>query len=272
MANHRWCPVPASQRSLQLTDAYRARLLAARDRIERYTDQRWRALMPADLDGQTWVEGVAVVLTAAQREAVRATAGYLNAYLASELGQRGRLVLIDSRRYAGFSRDGRPLRESLQSPIFGAKAALKDGRGLVEALQAGLARALRAVALDTDQAARFALLDAIEADDRLTGWRRAVSGTCGACLGASEDERHFAIHPGCQCIPEPVVRDAPDRFPRLTGLALFESMTPEHQDEALGPDTAELVRSGEVPLHRLVKRDRLETEPDFISQRPLEAL
>lgn len=264
--------MPANPRSLRATELYRDRLLAIRSRVERDAERRWRDLMPQDLDGDAWIAATAASVAGAQTEAIRATAGYVAAFLSLELGRRVQAPPLDTRLYAGLSRDGRPLEEALQSPLVGTKVALKDGQELSDALDVGLQRARRATAFNVDQAARQALLDTIDADPRFDGWQRAVRGTCGACLAAAsgpDGGLRFEVHDGCQCVSEPIVSGASDRFPRPTGPELFAAMPTERQDEILGADTAEAVRTGAVALHELKKRSPMETETDWITQAPL---
>jgi len=263
--------VPRSSRSPQLTDAYRARLASIRQRTEQAAQRDWPTI--DRLDTTAWAGRAAAVLAGAQTEAVRATAGFLTAYLSTELGRRVRAVMIDSRAYAGLSRDGRPLTESLQSPLIAVRAALKDGKPPPEALQAGLVRARRMVEMDLMHAARRSLLDAIDADDRITGWQRATAGTCGACMALSGTSGvQFAVHPGCQCVPAPTVRGVRNLVPILTGIEIFRRMSREEQDEQFGPEKAEALRAGEITLDELVSRSPLATDqPDFITEKPLDA-
>lgn len=262
--------MPRSTRSLRLTDAYRARLASIRQQADSRARREWPTI--DRLDGTRWADRAAQVVAAAQTEAVRATAGYLTAYLSSELGRRVPTVRIDSRAYVGVSRDGRPLTEALQSPLIGVRAALKEQRPPEEALRFGLTRAARMVETDVMHAQRTALLDTIEADDRIEGWQRATSGTCGACMALSATSGpHFEAHPGCQCQPQPVVRGVPNRVALPLGAELFRRMTTEEQDAQFGPDKAEALRTGEIELAALVQRNRLRTgDTDFITERPLE--
>lgn len=270
--------MPSSERSLRITDAYRSQLVAIRIRAERVVEGAWWQVSLADLEAtaENFLGAASTAVADAQLRATRLTAGYLTAFVSSELGRRVPLVSVDARAYAGRARDGRPLAEAYDTARIGTLVALRDGRPNDEALNAGRARALLATGLDVMQAARQSLQDALIAHPRVEGYRRAVSGTCGACVAASEGVHPtgstFHVHPGCQCVPEPVVSGVPDRVPRLTGPALFASMSTVEQDDALGAETAELVRSGEVALGDLVQRNRLANEPDFITQAPLRAL
>jgi hypothetical protein len=260
--------MPQNARSLQLTDAYRTRLLAIGDRAEREARRRWPTI--EQLDGTDWPERTAAELTLAQRQAIRLTAGYLGAFIRSE-GGRGTVPAIDSRRYAGLSRDGRPLSDALLSPIIGVRAKLKAGEPPIAALAFGLQRATRTVGFEAVQAARDALQDAVRDDDRLSGWERAVAGTCAACMALSGSSGpRFEVHPSCQCVPQPTVTGAANRFPLPTGAALFSSLPKAEQDAAVGPEAAAAVREG-ADLKDFVGHSRLQSDtPDFITQRPVE--
>lgn len=70
----------------------------------------------------------------------------------------------------------------------------------------------------------------------------------------------------------PPLPDVPaEPFPRPSGEQMFRGMTREQQDKLLGPEAAELVRQG-VPFDSLVKHSPMETEEDWITQRPLSEL
>lgn len=263
-----------SRRSLQLTTRYQQRLDTLRQSLERRTRRQWPTLDGlADAD---WLDRTAAVLAQAQREAVRASAGYLSAYLTSELGRRTQGPRLDSRDYVGLSRDGRVLRESLQSPIIGARAKLKEGASPQEAMRFGLDRAVRQIGVDFDHAHRAALLDGIAADDRFDGWRRAIRGTCGACAAVAGKLEHglsFSVHPGCKCVSEPNVAGLTDQFPRLSGAEVFAQKSTEELDEAVGPATAALLREGRIELADLVEHEELDSDqPGFITQKPIDRL
>jgi hypothetical protein len=265
--------MPANRRSLQVTNSYRQRLDAIRERIRRLSAERWPTI--EELDTSDWADRTAAAVAQAQTEAVRVTSGYLSAYLTSELGKRTSGPTILSRSYAGKSRDGRSLTDAFQSPLIGVRAALAQGKTPPEALRYGFDRARRMVGVDFDAAHRTALLDAIKADERFKGWRRVTTGTCGACAdlaGELNDEIRFEVHPGCGCVSQPVVKGLPETVAVLTGVEIFASKTEAEQDEMLGPEAAELVREGKVQLSDLVKRSSLDEAPDFITQRPVSEL
>jgi hypothetical protein len=264
--------MPQSPRSLRLTDAYRQRVIATRERLQTQAQRTWPTI--DTLDGTDWVDRMAAALTQAQTEAVRVSSAYLSAFIASETGKRGR-VSIDSRNYAGKSRDGRPLAESLRSPLVGTLKGLKDGLGASESLALGLHRAVRMVGVDYDNAHHTALMDTIASDDRFDGWSRSLSGTCGACASVASGVSHglhFPVHPGCQCVASPIVKGAANTFPVPTGVEIFNEKSKQEQDEMLGPDSAALVRAGIITLDDLKGESELDTEPNFITQKPLSAV
>ena len=262
-----------NRRSLALTEAYRERLFSLRDALEVSAERLWPRI--EQLDATEWPRRLATQTEQAQSSAVRLTAGYLSAFATSELGRPER-VQIDSRAHVGFSSDGQTLAESFHSPLIGVLAALKGGKAPSVALEEGLVAAKRLVGVNFDAAHRRALMDAIHADERFDGWTRVLRGTCGACAGAAAGISHalyFPVHPGCQCVGEPSVVGLSNRFPRLTGIEIFNQKSQPEQDEMLGPEAAEAVRSGAVALPDLVGHSEMDSDqPNWITQRPISAL
>lgn len=54
-----------------------------------------------------------------------------------------------------------------------------------------------------------------------------------------------------------------------TGDELFNAMTEPEQNAAIGSEAAELVRAG-APLKDFVSHSRIETQDDYLTQRPVE--
>lgn len=265
--------MPASPRSLQLTNSYRLRLDATRQRLQRLAAQRWPSI--EELDSSDWADRMAAQVAQAQTQAIRTTAGYLTAFLTSELGKPTTGPFIDSRSEAGKSRDGRSLTEAFQSPLIGVRARLAAGESPEAALKFGLDRATRAVGVDFDAAHRTALLKAIESDSRFEGWQRATSGTCGACLSVASHVHngiHFQVHPGCKCVSEPVVAGVSNTFARATGAELLAAKSEAEQDEAVGPLAAQMLREGRIQLSELAEEEHLDTGGSFITQKPVDQL
>jgi hypothetical protein len=223
--------MPASESSLRITEAYRSRLFGIRSLLERRAESLWPTI--DGLDDFTWTNKAAAATQNAQREAVALTGAYLTAFLSSEVGTRTRGPILDTRRYSGWSRDGRPLQDALRSPMIGVRFKLKEGATPEEALAYGLNRAKRMVSVDYDHAHRTALLDGLAADERFQGWQRAVTGTCGACAGdiAVEVSTNLPsiplqVHPNCQCVTEPVVKprsNDPNNLPNESTNEAFDA-------------------------------------------------
>lgn len=270
--------MPASTRSLGVTDRYRQQVITLRGHAVTVAKQNWFRLMHADdLDGShaAWVAATAPALTVFQRTAAQLSAAYLAAYGLSETGDHTAILAVPER--AGVARDGKPLAEALVPSVFTVKRAIGDGKPVDQALREGLDRAARMVGEEAVSSARDALSEGIRADDRIIGWRRVTSGGCGACMAAAtddvmEDFEPLDTHPWCECSTEPVFADVPDTVSRPTGEELFDRMPEEQQDAALGPDTAKLVRSGGVAFRDLLQRDPMVAIPDGITQAPLSAL
>lgn len=260
--------MPQSRRSLRLTDAYRARLLLIGDTAEREARRRWPTI--EQLDETDWPERTAAELTLAQRQAVRLTAGYLSAYLRSE-GASGTAPAINSSS-VGKSRDGRALSEALLSPLIGVKAKLKAGEPPSVALAYGLQRATRMVKFETVQSGRDVLSDSLKADPRLEDHgERSVAGTCAACMALSgASGPRFEVHPGCECLEQPIVKGAVNKFPLPSGAALFGALSKAEQETAIGSEPARLVRDGEADLKDFVAHSPQEEQSDFLTQRPVE--
>lgn len=266
----------ASKASLKITDLYRTRVFAIRARAQQIAERNWQDVNLADLEGSfaTWHDQAVRLVTTSQEQALRATAGYLTAFLSSELGSRVSPISLDTSAYVGKARDGRSLADAFVSPLIGIKVSLKAGKGDVASLQFGKDRAIRAVGFDLDQASRVAMLNVIDADDRFDGWRRAIKGTCGACAGVAEGLSHalwFPVHPNCECVSEPNVAGVSNHFPRLTGTAIFAAKTPQEQDDALGPEAGQRFRDG-LPLSALVGHSAMENQHDLLTQKPLDAV
>lgn len=265
--------MPHNPRSAEVTDRYRDRLLAIRESLQAQAKARWPTI--DQLDQTKWRSQMAQLVSQRQVEAIRVTSAYLTAFTTLETGKRT-LVVVDSSIYAGRSRDGRPLFDALQSAIIGVRAKLKEGASPDEALRFGLERGVRMVGVDFDSAHRTALLTTIDLDRRFDGWQRAVRGTCGACAAVAGHAQHglsFQVHPGCQCVSEPQVAGVPNTHPRLTGPEIFAAKSPDEQDEMLGPEAAELVRTGAIDLSDLVGHSELDSDqPGFITQRPVGSL
>jgi hypothetical protein len=268
-----------AERSLQITDAYQAHLVTLAHRARAAAAADWGRMVDLeDLDRTqpAWARTIAATLAALQGAGTRLTAAYLAAFLTSELGRPIAPAHLDENRYVGASRAGKPLADALVSTVITVKQAIAAGHDRGQAGQEGLHQAVRLAGAETLAPPRAALADLMAGDDRIAGWRRVTSGGCGACIAAAAHpfsaQEPMKIHDGCKCTAEPVVRDVPDRFPRRNGHEIFNAMTAPEQDDLLGAEKAQLIRSGQVPLTALIATSPMASIPDAITEAPLEAL
>lgn len=81
--------MPASERSIAVTDRYRQQLLELRGLVAIDVAERWQHVNLDDLEGSfaVWSANTVAILTAAQRRGVIVSAAYLAAFMASELNR-----------------------------------------------------------------------------------------------------------------------------------------------------------------------------------------
>jgi len=269
----------ANSRSLLITDRFGRRLAQVAQRLKLELDGRW-SLDPGDFDGSydLWRRVAVNMITAAQRHNLHLASGYLAAFSASETGRRTPPPTFDADEYVGMSRDGKPLTEALDRPLIDAKRAMSDGKDVATASSTARATALRSAQMDAYHAARGPVAGHLQVSGQAKGWRRVVVGeTCGACLAAADGRimppsAGLKIHPGCDCVAEPVLSGVEERFYRPDGKQIFESQPLAVQDESLGSTTASLVREGEIDLADLFSEVTTEGGNTFIKQRPISEL
>jgi hypothetical protein len=269
--------MPAAERSIRLTDAYRTRVALLQQRASEQAAGRWGSVTAGDLDGThaAWLAGVVPTLEVFQRTGRTLTVAYLAAYIASELN-RAPAPPPAPRATVGVTDDGRPLATALVTSLIAVKAALKDGQDPQAALDAGKARATRMAAAAAIFTPRSELDEQIATHDQIVGWRRVTFGGCGACLaaatGAIQHEREILkVHDHCRCTKEPVVGDVQDTVARPTGPEIFAAMSRQEQDQALGPAAAQAIREGRVAWPELIGTSPMVERPDMLTQAPLRA-
>lgn len=270
--------MPASERSLRITDAYRDRLNALADRLGALVEHYWASVTLTDLDRShaEWLSLTVAMLEQAQRAGVHLTAAYLASFVASEQDVRVAPVAGVAGAFEGLAQDGRPLAEALAPTLITVKTALKDGKDPPVALAEGARRAVRLASSAVTAAPRSALMQQIRTHSEIVGWRRVTHGGCGACLAAAahgyERDHPMHVHDHCHCTAEPVVKDVPDTAPRATGPEIFHRMTQAEQDRSLGSHAAQLVRQGLVAWPDLIAPVPMVIGADGITQAPIEAL
>jgi hypothetical protein len=268
--------MPASERSLLLTDVYRARLNDLRDRLALAAQRGWNVRIDRlDESFQEWLNRVVPVTRTMNALAGRFALAYLGQFIAAETGRPAPAPPAVDMPAVENARDGRPLAEAFRSPLIRILVALKDGQQPDEAIMHGFNAAMRIVPEEPAAQARETLAATIQQDDRIIGWRRVTAGGCLACVAASDvtygDAEPLLVHDGCQCTAEPIVRGVRDRVSRPAGRELFDSLSPGEQDARYG-DAARVLRAGDVPLKDLIEVNRMAVIPDQLTQAPVAAL
>src|SRR3954464_1537944 len=135
--------MPATEHAARLTDAYRARLLAIRQRAVSALAGGWRAVELRDLEAsfERWQRLAAAQLERAQQDGVALAEAYIAAYLSAEVGQQVAGPRVEAAGFAGQDSGGRPLVVAFAPALVAVKMALGQGRHEREALRMGRNRA-----------------------------------------------------------------------------------------------------------------------------------
>lgn len=274
--------MPASREAIAATNAYREAVLRLRERAALMAAAAWRHVNLEDLDGSyaVWATLLVSITEATKRQGVTLSDAYLAAFVAHETGRAPRFQNLDPEPYLS-TEDGRPLTQALATPLLTVKSTIGAGQPQ-HALQYGLARATRIVAEEAMHAPRRALGDAMQAEDRVTGYRRVIgSRPCGSCLALASEavlppDESLKRHGHCRCTAEPVLRGVREAFRRPTGREVFDALTVEEQAHLFhgrgGAEKADLVRTGAVPFDALVHREPMEVTPDQYTETPMRVL
>ena len=236
----------------------------------------------ADLDGsfQAWQAGAATTVEFAQTHAVAMTDGYLAAFLTSELGRRFQPRGIDSAARSGTDQWGRPLSESLSTPIIAVRMGLLHKQPASVALQAGGERAARIAAAAAMSAPRAALTELMSESGEVAGWQRVAAGACGACLALAGEEVHAPTRHSRSTMAAPAIagagrRRGPGHSARAHGAGDLRLQARERQDALFegrgGAEKAALIRGG-LPLSALVSRQQMALGGTAITEAPLQDL
>lgn len=202
----------SNRRSEALTAGYQRTLRRLAERLTDVLGAAWYRLPdPSPAATEEWLRTVVPFVLAAQSQAVSLSDGYLSLYILTETGKRAPVRGLDPTTIIGVrARRGTPLENVYARPVGFVAAAMTAGKTLPEALASEQWRLERNALTDVNLAARGARNQWGE-DDAVVGYRRVVSGGCALCASASDavyrsDELN-PIHPGCDCVTEPVLRD-----------------------------------------------------------------
>lgn len=235
------------------TETVRARVLA-------FVERSWGGLGSwRDADIDRFVAQVLPVVRGGQRQAAALTDAYLAQVAAAVFGGRARLSgvpdrVIDEIRGHAKSRD------VYRRPGAAVWTGLAEGLEVDEAVKRGLTRALALASTDLQLAKTHATRHVLSADDRVTGYRRALrSGkSCSLCKVASDRiykrDALLPVHNYCRCSVVPVYGDVDP------GAGLND--TASEPEDGLADDGVATREHGEVgPL--LVPAGHAFTGPDL---------
>lgn len=186
-----------------------------RARTSLLVGRTWDTIGGIDDQAQTvFARQAARLVAGAQIAAARQTDAYIAAYLAMALRRPARTVGVDPTAITGGAvRNGVDPLAVYSRPSVSARSVLSKGGTVTAALAAGRLRALDLANTDVQLANRQAARDSMTADDRVTGFERALdAGACELCANADDGtiystDELLPIHVGCGCDVAPVVND-----------------------------------------------------------------
>jgi hypothetical protein len=230
------------EQAMALTDAYQRRIGTLQQRVGADAEAAWRRIVTQDLEPKAlrkawleWTDQFFGRLLGAQAQAVATTDGYLARFLSMETGRPLAPVGLDPTAFTTDQMRGVAMRDVYARALRVTRQALNDGIPIDEALARGAARAAQMARTDVQLAARGASSYVLQSYGargkvrwvRIPAYRRVLSGAenCALCTAAANQRYHIAqlmpIHPGCDCVVEPIVRN---------GLPEIERAIPAPQD------------------------------------------
>lgn len=197
----------------QLVRAQADRVAQVRRAVVSTVQRSWVSLDDyRDADIARWVRAVSPVVQAGQIRTAALTDAYLAAYRSEITGGSVRPVGVPVEVAIGAR--GIPTAEVYARMGPEVWSRLANGLTIDQAIQAGLARAVKVAATDMQLAKTHAADYVMSADDTVTSYRRVVNGkTCSLCISAADRTYYrgnlLPIHPGCDCGIQPVYGERP---------------------------------------------------------------
>jgi hypothetical protein len=234
----------------QIAAQHAERQVALARRAAREAGRVWRLLDRANIAG-SWrvlLPQVFAVVATSQATAAASAGVYVGDIVdAYGLGEdaAGR---VRPGAFAGVASDGRDLTSLLYRPAVTALTQIGQGASPARAVATGRFALDMIVRTQIADAGRTADGVAIAARPQLRGYVRMIVGkTCSRCLILAGRvyrwNAGFPRHPRCDCRHVPVADDVPGDV-RTDPGAYFASLNRAEQDQLLGKDGAEAVRSG----------------------------
>lgn len=192
-----------------------------------------------DRTAERFVQSVAPLDRAAQRQAVVLTDAYLASYLSAELGRRIPPRGLDADQFSGPAvRSGVDGSDLWFRPVVTTRAAITRGRDYADARAEGRARSIATARTNVALAARAASREILSTTEEVTGYRRVTSGkSCALCVSATaktyRSSELLPIHSSCDCVTEPVVlgrRELPRPAPEVRDDPTVTEMVTDGRD------------------------------------------
>jgi len=211
--------------------------------------QLWRQMGENfDLSWGGIAEDMFATVVAGQTAAAVNGLGYVPAVLAEQGIDAPAEAAVNAQRFAGGTRDGRPLESLLGGAVYQSKAQMLGGKSTAEALRFG-GDWLQGVVMDSVRDAdRQAVASGITVRPRVTGWVRMLNPpSCKFCITLAGKwfrwNQGFQSHPHCDCrhIPsnESVAEDL-----TVDPYAYFNSLSEKEQDRLFNKRDAQAIRDG----------------------------
>lgn len=225
----------SNPRSEAVTAGYQRTLRGLAGRLAVVLGVAWDQMdSPTPEATEEWLRRVVPFVLAAQTSAVVLSDAYLSLYIRHETGRIAPPRALDASQVIGVrARGGTPLENVYARPVGFVSAAVGGGMALEEAKSAERWRLDRNAQTDVTLAAREARRQWGE-DESVVGYRRVVTGGCALCASASDgiyqSDALMPIHPGCDCVTEPVLRDEGRNRPESPEVTDIPSRTDKAEE------------------------------------------
>lgn len=193
-----------------------ARYQLAYGRLQTSTVNQARALWrrfggPGDGNVEAFLKTIIPLIEGAQVATARLVAGSFALMARIETG-RGVTAAVDPATVTVAATRGVAAAEVYTRPVVTMRKALADGLDFGQAMRLAEERVDQLASTDVSMAQRQATLEVIGADDRITGYRRVLTGrSCAFCATASTQRYKRAqlapLHSRCDCGVAPIFGD-----------------------------------------------------------------
>lgn len=212
--------------------------------------------MGSDFDS-SWAQigpQILLVVSAAQLQAAAEAEAYVALAALEQSIDPAAQAALTARAFLGWASDGRPMSTLLDQAVVQAKAGVKEGLGVREALARGMQFLDLTTLTQVADTGRGAELVTMTATPAVTGYVRMLNPpSCARCVILAGKHftwnNDFRRHPRCDCLTIPSsINLSPDAAKVVNPEAYFKSLTPEQQVASFGVDGARAIRDGASPI------------------------